>query len=1114
MADLLPLGTILAVAINQVIKTAHAAKDIVIEKESFRILSAHLFDIARVLKELELGKLNESPTAGKALENLDTDVKRANALVEKYKNRGRFYLLIKCRHIVKEVQDITRDIGKSLNTLCLANTEVLSGISDQVIRLQNEMQRAEFVTSQSQLQILDKLDQGLTSQKLDQGFANDIIEEIAKAVGVTVEPSEIRKELDSFKREKEEAQNRKERAEVFFLEQIIKLLSRADAARDYEHIKDQYMQRLRAIECYDSTEECIPPYKAFVCGITKTVMVDPVSLSNGSAYSRVAIEEWFESGEKTDPVTGEPLEDLSFRSNIQLRESIEEWKELNYCMRIRSCKPKLLSEKDSLVIDAVSQIRELIMEDSINKDWISIGGLTELLICILPNLDNQRLKTEVLVTLKNAVEGHARNKLNDLLAGLRMTLLATRGGFKCEPLFGCEREDNPERDTWQSDIRGARFKCELNFGCEREDESQPHIFSCGGRDHGGLTRFDLLLENEGFRYIVPCLGCESTLSKAALDLILELVVEESGQNMDYTRDLSQQCNPVSFLVTILKGSEATVAEKAHKILHKLMDVDQENVIRAAKEEWYGPLVDHILQDPTRQDRIGLDWTGHDWLGSGSKSTKMVMVRGIVNLELEENNTKFLGEQGLIPPLLEMASSDLEAKDLSLSMLIKLLESRENKPLFAAAGAVPLMVDLMCSALRVMILAKCAEILDKLSSDGDGITFLVDMNGVQLDLNSLVENLLAFLRNSRLPYNVLRPVLRALFKICKSDGGLVKTAVLTASGVSLVLTLLDHPDSETREAAINLLFLFSSHEPQGVAEFLLKPRRLEAFVGLLENSNKSDVQKAAVGLLANVPKSEVVLTRKLIELEGLKAIIEILESGNMEAKENALSALFRFTDPTNFEAQKMVVKLGTYDLLVEFLKNGSVTAKARAAALIGDLSMRSSELTVAPTARWRRCSCFGGTRVAICPAHGGLCTVKGTFCVLEAKALPELVKLLQSEVHATTYEAMQTLSTLVDKESPRRGAHVLDESGAVGPILEVLNWGSESLKVEALEVLEKVFMVTEMVESYGLKARIPLVRLTGGSIHEDGHLQRKAVKVLLLIERHSRRSNPLVTGISG
>ena len=83
-----------------------------------------------------------------------------------------------------------------------------------------------------------------------------------------------------------------------------------------------------------------------------------------------------------------------------------------------------------------------------------------------------------------------------------------------------------------------------------------------------------------------------------------------------------------------------------------------------------------------------------------------------------------------------------------------------------------------------------------------------------------------------------------------------------------------------------------------------------------------------------------------------------------------------------------------------------------------------------------------------------------------------------------------------------------------PILEVLNWGSESLKVEALEVLEKVFMLTEMVDWYGATARVPLVRLTGGSIHEDGHLHRKAAKVMLLIERHSRRSTSLVNGFNG
>ncbi|KAF2321476.1 hypothetical protein GH714_000032 [Hevea brasiliensis] len=84
--------------------------------------------------------------------------------------------------------EVTRDIGRSLAALSLANTEVLAGI-------QNEMQRVELEASISQLQIVDKLNQGLHNQKLNQTFANGMLEEIAWAVGVPVEPSEISKEL-------------------------------------------------------------------------------------------------------------------------------------------------------------------------------------------------------------------------------------------------------------------------------------------------------------------------------------------------------------------------------------------------------------------------------------------------------------------------------------------------------------------------------------------------------------------------------------------------------------------------------------------------------------------------------------------------------------------------------------------------------------------------------------------------------------------------------------------------------------------------------------------------------------------------------------------------------
>ncbi|KAK9287849.1 hypothetical protein L1049_016291 [Liquidambar formosana] len=1011
--ELIPIGTILALLTNQVIKTAQAAKDVVFEKESFNALSKHLLDIEPVLKELQLKNLDDSQAARVALEKLEADVKKANNLVEKYKNRARFYLLVKCRNIVNEVQEVTRDIGRSLAALSLANTELLTGISDQVNRLQNEMQRVEFEASQSQLDIVEKLNQGLKEQKLDQGFANDMLEEIARAVGVPVEPSEISKELASFRKETEEAANRKERAEVFFLEQVIELLSRADAARDYEEVKKQYFQRIQAIERFDPREESIPPLKSFICRINRTVMVDPVSLCTGTTCERVAIEAWFEDGQRTDPETGETLEDISLRSNHPLRQSIEEWRELNYCLQIRSSKAKLLSGVDLSVEEALSQMQDLMRENSINKEWISIGGLTDIIVSILGNSHNRDVKRKILITLKDVVEGHARNK-------------------------------------------------------------------------------EKVVESQGLDHIIPCLGRDSSISKAAVELLYELLQDRSGWNASVCRKLSQKCSTILFLVTLMKGPVRESAEKAEKILMKLCDEDEENISCAAKSDWYKPLIDRIVKGP--------------------EPSRISMVRSLVSMELVDQNIMLLGEEGVIPPLLEMTSRDFESKELSLSALVKLAGCHANKERISAAGGVPLILKLMISPhVRTIIVAKCAELLEKLSSNDDGIKFFVDENGARLELEPIIINLFRFQQNPSSQI-VRRPALRALLGICKSEAGLVKTAVLTANGVSLVLPLLDNSDPEIREIAISLLFLFSQHEPEGVVEYLLKPRRLEALVGFLENDNKGDTQMAAAGLLANLPKSEVSLTMKLIELDGLNALLSILRSGTMEAKENALSALFRFTDPTNLESQRTVVERGAYPLLVNFLRTGSVTVKARAAALIGNLSMSSPKLTV----RYKPAGCwhFRRARVHLCPAHAGICSVTASFCLLEAKALPDLVKLLQEEVHATAYEAIQTLSTLVREESPYDGANVLHDADAIPAILGVLTWGTSSLKEEALGLLEKVFVPREMVEYYGSTARILLVGLTGRSIHEDGHLGRKAARVLSQIERYSRSSTSLVPALNG
>lgn len=74
-----------------------------------------------------------------------------------------------------------------------------------------------------------------------------------------------------------------------------------------------------------------------------------------------------------------------------------------------------------------------------------------------------------------------------------------------------------------------------------------------------------------------------------------------------------------------------------------------------------------------------------------------MVRAIVNMEFVDSNLKVLGEEGIIPPLLEMVGSgNIGSKELSLSALLKLSDCNLNKELIAAAGGLSVVLKLMFS----------------------------------------------------------------------------------------------------------------------------------------------------------------------------------------------------------------------------------------------------------------------------------------------------------------------------------------------------------------------------------------------------------------------------------
>ncbi|KAJ6831122.1 U-box domain-containing protein 44-like [Iris pallida] len=85
----------------------------------------------------------------------------------------------------------------------------------------------------------------------------------------------------------------------------------------------------------------IPPFKNFLCPLTKEVMKDPVVVKSSQTYERSAIKYWFDrcledAQDPTCPVTGQVLENLELKPNIGLKGAIEEWVNRNIELQIKS----------------------------------------------------------------------------------------------------------------------------------------------------------------------------------------------------------------------------------------------------------------------------------------------------------------------------------------------------------------------------------------------------------------------------------------------------------------------------------------------------------------------------------------------------------------------------------------------------------------------------------------------------------------------------------------------------------------------------------------------------------------------------------------------------------
>jgi hypothetical protein len=68
-----------------------------------------------------------------------------------------------------------------------------------------------------------------------------------------------------------------------------------------------------------------PVPENFICPLSGGVFVDPVVLDDGHTYERSQIQEWFDRGHWTSPLTNLRLRRLTLTPNFALRNAIEEF---------------------------------------------------------------------------------------------------------------------------------------------------------------------------------------------------------------------------------------------------------------------------------------------------------------------------------------------------------------------------------------------------------------------------------------------------------------------------------------------------------------------------------------------------------------------------------------------------------------------------------------------------------------------------------------------------------------------------------------------------------------------------------------------------------------------
>ncbi|KAI4320913.1 hypothetical protein MLD38_034346 [Melastoma candidum] len=773
-----------------------------------------------------------------------------------------------------------------------------------------------------------------------------------------------------------------------------------------------------------------PVYDAFVCPLTKKIMLDPVTLETGQTFERKAIENWFqecrERGRRlTCPVTLKELRTTDLSPTIALRNTIEQWTARNETAQLDMARRSLNSsgsERD--VMQALKYIQYLCQKSRHKRCAVRNEALLPVIVETLKS-SSRRVRCKTLETLRIAVEEDSYLKM-------------------------------------------------------------------------------MMVEGDTVRMIVKLLSHEQSKEREeAISLLYELSKSEA---------LSKKIGTVAGAILILVGMSTSrsenilTVEKAEKTLENLERCEN-NVRQMAENGRLGPLLMQLLE--------------------GSKETKLSMASFLGDLTIN-NDVKVFVAKTVGPSLIGlMRSGDIRSREAALRALNQVSCEASAGVLIEAGILSPLIRDLLmvgANQLPMRLKEVSATILANIVNPGiDFAAISVAPDNRTLVSEDIVHNLLHLISNTGPAIEC--KLLQVLVGLTYSPSTVRKvvSAVKSSGAIISLVQFIEAPQQDLRMASVKLLQNMSLYMYEELANALRGTvGQLRSLIKVItENIDITEEQAAAAGLLAELPESDLGLTRQMLDEKAFHLVL----SRVYRIRQGETRGI-RFVTPY-FEGLVRILARVTFVLAdepgaIEFCRDHNVTAlfidllqsngldniQMASAVALENLSHESRNLTRLPELPEPRvCAsifqCFSKQPVitGLCRLHRGACSLKESFCIVEGNAIEQLAALLDHTNDKVVEAALAAICTLLeDGVNIEHGVSLLVDAEGVRPLLNVLiESRTDNLRRRAVWAIERLLRMDDIASEVSGDPSVSTA-LVDAFQHADYQTRQIAEKALRHINR--------------